>query len=157
MSWEETKVFSLPHISKCCSPLPWRFCPLWQGWTFASKTTERHESPTEVLQSFWMNKKSCGIPLESSRILWDPPSLLLQSAWIINSIVKICMVGQYSSLASNFPRSWLANPGWYGPSSKQLSLVLDYFSFKVPDCGGPLLLVCWLCKKKKKLKNEKKR
>lgn len=99
--------------------------------------------------SQWTKKKSRGIPLESSRmllILWDPPpSLLLESACSVNSTVKICMVGQYSSLASNFPCSWLANTGWYGPSSKQLSLLLDYFSFEVPDWGGLLLLVCWLC------------
>lgn len=58
--------------------------------------------------------KACRIPLVSSRILlfqWDPPSpslfpspsLLEESAWVVSSVVKRRMVGQYSSLSSNFP------------------------------------------------------
>lgn len=99
--------------------------------------------------SQWTKINHVGFPWNPVGYCWfceiPPPSLLLESACSVNSTVKICMVGQYSSLASNFPCSWLANTGWYGPSSKQLALLLDYSSFKVPDCGGLLLLVCWLC------------
>lgn len=90
---------------------------LWQGWASASKTTERHVSPSKGLQTFWMDKKNHVRFPKIQLVLWDPPCLLPESAWVISSVVKICMVGQYCSLASNFSCSWLANTGWYGSSS----------------------------------------